>query len=231
MKENELINDSLDSLKNCLQNYGIADDEYASLKENIRFVTFKKGENIFKQGAFIAYIVFLNEGLSKLFVEGQNEKNVIVKFCVSGEFIGFPVLANDNFYPFSAVALKRTTVALIKKESLTQILSKNNNFSNNIIKWYCTDYQFIFNKLSVIGTKNMHGRFADSLLYITEPQHLEEEIFKFLSRRDIADLSGMSMESMVKLLNEFKSDKLISVEGKEIVLSDREMIKRLSRLG
>ena len=77
----------------------------------------------------------------------------------------------------------------------------------------------------------MPGRLASSLLYLNSPIFQEEDIYKYITRRDIAELSGMSIESMLKLLQELKADKIIQVKGKQITINDIAMLRRLSKIG
>ncbi len=84
--------------------------------------------------------------------------------------------------------------------------------------------------MTSIATKNMPGRLADAILYIRQEKFLQEDIFEHITRKDIADYSAMSIESMMKYLLEFKNDKLITLKGKHIIINDLEMLNRLSKI-
>jgi CRP/FNR family transcriptional regulator len=77
----------------------------------------------------------------------------------------------------------------------------------------------------------MNGRLADVLLYIDSLKGQNEEVFQLLSRKDIADFTGISTESAVKLLKSFEKDKLITLKEKDIIIEDTVKLKEISKLG
>lgn len=166
-----------------------------------------------------------------MLVEGINNRNLIIKFISSGQFIGFPALEGDDFYPFTVKAVKKSALCLIKKETISELISRNHSLSRKINSWYGRDYRLLYTKLAIIGTKNMHGRLAETLLYLCQDEFANENIFEHITRREMAEVAGMSVESMLKLLQELKADNIIETKKKNIIIRDYEMLKRLSRIG
>ncbi len=216
---------------NCLNVNSLQDDELELLNANKREIFYNKGETIFKQGLFISHIVYVKNGLVKLMVEGVSNKNLIVKFVPSNSFIGFSVLDDEDYYPFTAIAVKKTSVCLVKHETILALINQNSDVRRKIILWYGADYRQLYNKFATIGTKNIPGRFAETLLYLCQDEFVEEDIFNQITRNEIAELAGMSVESMLKIMQELKADNIIKVDGKKIEIRDYDMIKRLSRIG
>ena len=83
--------------------------------------------------------------------------------------------------------------------------------------------------MGILGTKNLQGRLAEAILYLCDFKMKESDIFTHITRKDLAELSAMSVESMIRLLNEFKHDKLININGKHIEINNMEMMKLLRR--
>ncbi len=215
----------------CFNRHTLSADELKLLIANQRSISYKKGESIFKQDTFVSHIIYLKKGLVKAEVEGFRDKKLIIRFIGSGQFIGFSAISKEDYYPYSTVAIKNAELCIIKKEAVNQLISQNPNVGSLVIDWYSNDYRFQYNKFSILGTKNMPGRLAASLLYLNSSIFQEENIYKYLTRRDIAELSGMSIESMLKLLHELKADKIIQVKGKQITINDIAMLHRLSKIG
>lgn len=201
------------------------------LNENKRLISYNKGETVLKQSAFVSHVGYMRSGLAKQVVEGINGKNIIIKFIAENSYFGFPALNSDDYYPFSIVAVNNAEICLFKKEIIHELMKENTLVSSKIVNWYNDDYKYIFNKFAIVGTKQMHGRFAETLLYLAQEQFARQAIYKHITRREIAEFAGMSAESMVRLLQEFKHDKLIEVKGKHIEVKDIAMLKRLSKLG
>ena len=205
--------------------------ELEFINENKTQVLYRNGENICKQGAFASYVLYISDGLIKLYLESPNNKNINIKILKTSEFIGLSSIYGDNIYNYSAVALKDSNICLLEKKSFRKLLNNNGNFASEIIKWYCANEKHLFNKIKSLGHKQMHGRLADTLLYLSNEDFKEEGLFLKLSRQDIADFSCISTESAVRLLAELKNEGIIQLDGKHIKILDRTKLIEISKKG
>lgn len=210
----------------------ITDEKFFSqLSENTREITFNKGETIYKQNTFCPHIVFIHEGLVKLIIEGTSGKNLIVRLYASQEYLGLLQPFRKNESRYTAIALKSTKVCMIEVNFFNGLLFKLLQSNERLRGFYSEEIEIINQRLATLGTKSNHGRFADALLYLSEKKLSDESVYSYVSRKDIAELSGISVESMIRLLNEFKSDKIINVKGKHIEINKLDLVNLLSRAG
>ena len=205
--------------------------ELEFINENKTQVLYRKGENVCKQGAFASYVLYISDGLVKLYLESPNNKNINIKILKTSEFIGLSSIYGDNIYNYSVVALKDSTICLIEKQSFRKLLNNNGNFSSEIIQWYCNNEKQLFNKIKSLGHKQMHGRLADTLLYLSDENFNQLDLFPTLTRKDIADFSCISTESAVRLLAELKNEGIIQIDGKHIIILDRVKLTNISKKG
>lgn len=211
----------------CEHKIDLSEEEFTILENNKVKVEFEAGETLLKQGTFADNIIILQSGLLKKVVQGRNQKNIIIKLNKPGDYIGLQMLGIDEGYPYSVVALKKSMVCIVRKDIIKEVFDRNKQFQNCILRYFSEDYFFNYNKLMLIGTKQMPGRLAEILLYLSDEVFQKEQVFAYLSRKDIAELAGMSVESMTKIFNEFKNDLLISVNGKEVVIKDEVLLRKL----
>lgn len=216
---------------NCRYLGELSEKELSEYNLNKRVILFNKGETIYKQQTFVSNIIFIREGLVKLILEGTSGKNLIVKVFKKHDYIGFPFLLGENYSHYTAIALKETEVCMIEKDFLKNLMETNHTVSNTVAKNYANEFDYLFDKLNELGTKNLHGRLAKTILYLSGQEFENENIYNYLTRKDIAELSGMSVESMVRLFNEFKNDKLIEIKNKQIIINDRLMMEKLVQSG
>ena len=194
-------------------------------------VFFRKGDNLCKQGAFASYVLFIITGLAKQYIEGDSSKSFNLRIIRPGEFVGLSAVFTKNKFNYSSVAISDCQVYLIEKESIANIVQQNGMFGFNIIKRYCEQNVNLFDTLRNLIYKQMNGRIADTLLYLDSLKNQIPEIFQILSRKDIADFSGISTESAVKLLKSFEKDNLIELHEKDIQLIDYNTLNEISRKG
>ncbi|HOI87205.1 MAG TPA: Crp/Fnr family transcriptional regulator [Lentimicrobium sp.] len=212
----------------CFRN--LLPEEIALARDSKTRVIFRKGENLTKQGAFASSVLFIMDGLAKQYVEGDGIRNFNLKLVQAGEFVGLSVAFDNHTYPYSVVALRETTVCLIEKEAITNLIRANGDFAYNIIKRYCEQNNRLYLSLRDLMYKQMNGRLAGALLYLAAGQE-GEEVFPYLSRKDIADFAGLSTESTVKLLKTFEKEGLINLNDKNIELLDFPALEQISQKG
>ena len=205
--------------------------ELEFINQNKTQILYRKGENICKQGAFASYVLYISDGLVKLYLESPNNKYINLKILKTSEFIGLSSIYGDNIYNYSTVALKDSTICLIEKDHFRKLLTENGHFASEIIKWYCENEKQLFKKIQSVSIKQMYGRLADALLYLSSQDLKKEKIFFSLSRKDIAEFASLSTESTVRLLTELKNDKIIDTNGKEIKILNTELLKKISKQG
>jgi CRP/FNR family transcriptional regulator len=209
----------------------LLDNELDFISNNKTQIQYSKGENLCKQGAFSSSILYINEGLVKVYVENSNKKTTNISILKSQDFIGLSSVFGDNIYNYSAIALKDTQVCLIEKQSFNELLQNNASFGASIIKRYCDRERNLFDKIRSISYKQMNGRLADALLYLSSNKFESENIYKYINRKDIADFACISKESTIKLLNEFDKDGIINLKGKTIEINDLTLLKSISKRG
>ena len=205
--------------------------EITFINKNKTHLFYRKGENICKQGAFASYLLYISDGLVKIYMENPNNKNINIKILKTTDFIGFSSVYGDNTYHYSSVALRDSSVCLIEKETFRKLLENNGAFASEIIKRYCDNEKQLFNKIQSLSNKQMHGRLADTLLYLSNENLCKDNIFSYLSRKDIADFAGLSTETTVRLISELKNDNIISINGKSIEITNFEKLKEISNRG
>jgi len=109
--------------------------ELEFINQNKTQIVYKKGETICKQGAFASYVLYISDGLVRLYLDNPNNKNLNLKILKTSEFIGLSSIYGDNIYHYSTVALKDSVVCLIEKNSFRKLLANNGYFASEIIKW------------------------------------------------------------------------------------------------
>ena len=96
---------------NCFEK--LSKEEKLLIEKNQVEIKFKKGEIICKQGTFAANVMFVCEGLAKIFVEGPNG-SLILKIIPTGNFIGLSSLFEGNvIFQYSAPAYQDSIIKLI----------------------------------------------------------------------------------------------------------------------
>lgn len=205
--------------------------ELEFINHNKTQITYRKGENICKENAYASNVLYIADGLVKLYLESFNNKHLNLSVLNTSEYIGLSSIYGDNMYHYSAVALEDSTICMINKDSFRKLLHDNGHFASVIVHWYCKRETQLFKKLRSLGHKQMHGRLADTLLYLCDSRFDQDRLFHSLARKDIADFACLSTESTVRLLKELESDGVIELESKLVKILDHKRLVKISKRG
>lgn len=194
-------------------------------------VTYLKGEILCKVGGFPSGVKMVLEGFVKVFVEGPGHRNIIVKILGPGDFLGLASICGCVTYSYTAMALNECLVCSIERDTVRELIGKNGKFAYEVAKWYCVNYDRAYAKISSLGFKRLPGRMADVLFYLDQPRFRMHDIYDCLSRKELADLAGITMESGVRILSEFEKSGIIRLSGKDIEILDHQRLEQISLAG
>lgn len=206
-------------------------DELEFLNTRKTQVTYLKGETIFKQGAFAPHVLYVIEGLVKVFIRTGGDRKLNIRLTKQGDFMAFSSVFNENIYSYSGVAIKDSIICMIDKSALKQLLIKNPDFAMRITSRNYRNEERYLDIIKNISYKQMRGKLASALLYLSSVEFYNENVFNFLTRQDIADFASVTIESAVKFLKEFEKEGLLKLNGKDIEIKDREKLNIIGRSG
>ena len=205
--------------------------ELQLVEENSVKIRYKKGEIICKQGSFVSHVMYMESGLAKVFLD--NGKNSLVLKIIPGKnLLGLTSLSDDyNTYQYSAMAYVDSDVKQIDIAVFKQLVRQNAEFAKEVIDILSANSVQIYGRFFCLTHKQAYGRLADILLCLSDRIFRSAEFELPLTRKDLAELSGMTPETVVRMLKKFHEDGLIRLEGKNFTVIDYAKLKRISETG
>lgn len=194
-------------------------------------VHFKAGELIFKQGTPNLHFLCLTSGMVKLYIEGFDNKNLVIGIVKPVEYILGPGIYIDNKHHYSAMAIEDSTACLVDANVFKTLIRTNPDFAETFIKKVSLLSIMNFEQAISLTQKQMPGRIADVLIYLREKVYESNPFLTTLTRQDLADMSGMSKESAIRILKDFKDEEIIRVDGNQIEILNEEQLHKISQTG
>jgi CRP/FNR family transcriptional regulator, polysaccharide utilization system transcription regulator len=208
----------------------LSEDEYQTLNMNSIKLSFKKGEIINKQGAFASHIFFIARGIAKTYIE-NGDKNLILSIAPAGSLVGLQSITTDHVFHYSAKALTDTDIYSYDINIIKNLMHQNPLFSSEIIEIINQNLLLLYDRFFSLTQKQLHGRLADILLCLAYKIFKSPEFDLNMSRKDLAELTGMSTESAIRILKNFKDDRIIGISGKRLKIIELDKLKRISATG
>jgi len=208
----------------------LANEELEQINKGRFHVAYKAGEIMFKQGTPSSHFICVTSGLAKIYIEGYG-KNLILALVKPIDYIFGPGVYIDNKHYYSASAVEDSTACLIDTSIFKKLIRSNADFAEDFIKRISLQTLFNFEQVISLTQKQMHGRIADALFYFSEKIYCANPFSMTISRQDLADISGMSKESAIRILKEFKEEGILSVDGNIFEILNIKQLKQISETG
>lgn len=206
------------------------DCQLEMLGGNHAVVKFKKGDSIIKQGVFSTNVIFLRKGMAKIHISGPS-RDQIVKLIKAPTYLGLPTTFGDKINQYSVTAVLDSEVCFIDLEVFKRLLGENKDFGSYILMELCKSELEAYRRCASRTQKQMRGNLADVLLEFSEKLFEADEFTLPLSQSDIGNWVDAGRESINRTLSEFIQDGIIQMQGRQIKIIDKKMLKMISQNG
>ncbi len=198
--------------------------------ENIIQAQFKKHEKICKQGDNVSHAIYLFDGTAKLFIDGINGHNIILYLMKPPAYIGLLSFFESIHYTYSVTAIEDSRVCMVNLNFLKELYLGNHEVLLRLNKAFGKSVALIMNKIICLNQKNIRGRIAESLLYLSG-FYGSNKFNLTITRKELGEMSAISEENTVRLLTELKREGIIDLNLREVVINDRILLEKISELG
>lgn len=207
----------------------LTDEQAADLSVDKSCNYYKKGQIVFYEGNRPSGLFCVNKGKVKIFQMGGEGKEQIIRLAKDGDILGYRSLIGNEPYSASATVIEDATICFIPKKTFFEVVQTNSELSTKLMKLLSNDLRSAEKRITGLAQKPVRERLAETLLMLKEFYGLDDDgltIKATLSREDIANIVGTATETAIRLLSEFKTEKLIDLEGKKIkILSTDGIVK------
>lgn len=201
------------------------------INRNSVFIDYNKGELICKQGAFASNVIIILDGLCKVFVEDNNRK-LILKIVPAGNILGLTALFEGNtIFHYSAQTYLDSKIQLIDINIFRGLTASNPIFASKLISRMGENALIVYGRFFCLTKKQTFGRMADVLLCLSQRIYKQKTFPLQLSRKDLAELADISVESVARIITKFKEDKLITETEDHLEITDIERMMVISSKG
>ena len=186
------------------------DDELRQLNAIATAVKVRTGGTVFYEGDDSTYLFNVVTGalrLTKLLPDGRRQ---VTGFLFPGDFLG---LAVTEVYAYSAVALSDTSLCRFARTSLTAIMERFPKLEHRLLGLASNELAQAQEQLMILGRKTAAERVATVLLSLAKrigrPVTGGRVLDLPMTRQDIGDYSGLSTETVSRIISRLRQDGLI----------------------
>lgn len=190
---------------------------------------YKKKQIIYTEGNLPSKLFYLIKGKVKAFKRNADGKELIIGLYNQGDFFGYLPLLEGRNYRESAEALEDTVVAVIPKGEFESLMGSNPQVMKKFISLLARNLNEKEDHLLATAYNSLRKKVADTLVSIYEKYNpSQQETFQIdLTRENLAAMAGVAKESMIRMLGEFRDERVISITESVIHIEDLGRLRKM----
>ena len=187
----------------------------------------RKNEKIFSDGEELNSLFAIRSGTFKTFTIDANGEEQITGFHLAGDLLGFDAISNSEHQSF-AQALETAMVCEIPYDTMDQLSDTMPALKKQVLRLMSNEIRNDQDMLSLLNRKNAEQRLATFIATLSaryKERGLSSKEFRLtMTRGDIGNYIGLTVETISRLLNRFHKEGLIEVNGKLITILDADKL-------
>jgi CRP-like cAMP-binding protein len=203
----------------------VQDEDIRALQQIGTKIRFARNTTIFNDGDDAAYTYKIISGAVRLCKHASNGRRQIADFLLAGDYFGFLQLGT---YSFTAEAVSDVVVICYPQRQIEQLSNSMPSMSRRLLTLLSHRLLGMQDHLVMLGRQAAKERVASFLLLLAERSEAQEgEAFEVpMSRQDIADYLGLTIETVCRALSDFKRSHLIAIPNvHQIVIENTEALE------
>jgi len=210
----------------------LSHDEVDILNFEKEFRQFKRGEVLYNEGSRISGFYCIHSGIIKVFKTGLDGKEQIIRFAKPGDIIAYRSVLSNEVACTSAKVIEDSQVCFIPAEILISFIKSNSTYAHELLKLACHELGEANSFITDIAQKTVRERLAEILLLLVHDFGLDDQNYLQISltREELANIVGTATESVIRLLSEFKTDRLVELTGRKIKVLDKKGLEKISNV-
>ncbi len=211
---------------------GLNSDELDELDNIIeRKKPIQKGQELFKAGEGLKALYAIRSGSVKSYTISEQGDEQITGFHLAGDLIGFDAINTGN-HPSFAQALETAMVCEIPYEILDDLSGKLPRLRQQIMRLMSNEINGDQQMILLLSKKTAEERLASFLHALSNRFYLRgfsaREFRLSMTRGDIGNYLGLTVETVSRLLGRFQKNRIIEVDGKYIRIVDLSALAALA---
>lgn len=208
----------------------LSEEDRLALEPLCELRAYEKGATIFTEGDPAEDIHFLFLGRVKI-VKSAGDRDVILEILGPGEPVGAVAVFERRPFPAAAVALEPSGVITIPSREFFSLIEKRPEITRRLLAGLTLRLMSLNRRLADM-TGSVEHRIGRLLATLAERlgQKGERGVFipLALSRQDIADLVGTTVETAIRVMSRWQKEGLVETEKKGFRIPDLAALAALS---
>ena len=209
---------------------GLSDRDLRELESIVRERSFRKNEVIFHAQEPGNALFVIKRGRVKISMDDRSGKETILRILEAGDFFGEMSLLDGEPRSATVSSLEPCQALILSRDQFLQFIPRHPQVVLKMLTALSRRLRKADEKISRLVFADAYEKVASVLLDIIEerkiPLNIGTEIPLSLTRQDLAELAGLSRETLTRVIADFQRAGLVRIEGRRVSVVNPAKLKR-----
>ena len=210
-------------------------EDYADLTRIARLKQYGKGEFVFSPGSPGETVYFLRQGKIKIGQFSPAGREVILWFCLAGEFFGLAEVARGGGRVVHAQACEDSKVLAVSQDEYKAFLEGHARVALLSMQVLSTRLRLLGDMFINLVADDVDTRIAKLILRLSArygARSGKDILLNIpLTHQEIADMVGTTRQTVTSVLSRLKRQGVLSIENHRILIESEEFLNEMSQSG
>lgn len=203
-------------------------NQYKSISDLLKpekLVSYQKDNTIYSEGNNSKNLYLISKGEVKTYKITSDGKELITGIFKEGDYFGYSSFLNKSNHSENAVCLSNSTIYKLLKDDIIDLIEENHQFAFEFIERLSENVKEVKEQLLQMAYGSVRKKTATTLLNLAKKSKIENEIK--VSRGDLASITGIAKETLIRTLTDFKEENLILTSRNVVKIIDFDKLKKI----
>lgn len=206
-------------------------EELKEIQSYLSRESFKKKEEIFSEGDPPDWFYILVNGKVKITKMSVDGREIIIELISPRDFFGGFAVLKGFPYPANAVAMEDSNVIKISRHNLLKVIDRFPNVMYDITANLGDRIREFHETLKNIALERVESRIAALLLKLADKTGEKKDktilINMRLTKQDIAEMVGTTVETAIRVMSKFKKSGFIDDKDGKVLIRDLDALESI----
>ena len=209
----------------------LSNQQFEIFSQSCQKAKFNSKEVIISPNKSQNQVIYLQSGFIKEVKKTSGQIELICRIITRDSYLALPSLYTEKKLDTEYVAISPVIVCMIDKTVFKRLIIENGKFAFEILSKCGKENISNYHRFLDLNHKQIYGRVADLLIYLTDHVYNNLEFTNLLSREEMASMINSTRESVTRAIRNFVDDGIITSRGHIIRIEKREALESISRHG
>jgi CRP/FNR family transcriptional regulator len=193
---------------------------------------YQKDDYLFLEGEAPEALYVVRTGKVKVVRHSTDGKDVVLRVCSTGQLLGTVAIFDGGGYPGTAQAIEDCSALVIARNDCLTLVNRFPVFALAVINDLGGRLRSSAEQIRSLAVERVEQRIARTLLKLADSAGADTPdgrvIEMPLTRQDVADMTGTTVETAIRVMSKFRRNNLIRTRRGKVVLVELPALRELA---